>query len=85
VSSRAHSVLRTSNETENSSQWGMVDPDQLDKREFQKVAMQEKSRQNRMGVKKSHTEDIENRAVNKAQTIHDIYNNININLDIDKF
>jgi hypothetical protein len=47
--------------------------------------MQEKSRQNRMGVKKSHTEDIENRAVNKAQTIHDIYNNININLDIDKF
>jgi len=85
VSSRAHSVLRTSNESEHSSQWGMVDPDQLDQREFQKVAMQEKSRQNRMGVKKSHTEDIENRAVNKAQTIHDIYNNININLDIDKF
>jgi hypothetical protein len=85
VSSRAHSVLRTSNDSEHSSQWGMVDPDQLDKREFQKVAMQEKSRQNRMGVKKSHTEDIENRAVNKAQTIHDIYNNININLDIDKF
>jgi hypothetical protein len=47
--------------------------------------MQEKSRQNRMGVKKNHTEDIESRAVNKAQTIHDIYNNININLDIDKF
>jgi hypothetical protein len=46
--------------------------------------MQEKSRQNRMGLKKNHTEDIENRAVNKAQTIHDIYNNININLDIDK-
>jgi len=85
VSSRAHSVLRTSNESEHSSQWGMVDPDQLDQREFQKVAMQEKSRQNRMGVKKNHTEDIESRAVNKAQTIHDIYSNININLDIDKF
>jgi hypothetical protein len=85
VSNRAHSVLRTSNEAEYSSQWGMIDPDQLDQREFQKVAMQEKSRQNRMGVKKNHTEDLENRAVNKAQTIHDIYNNVNINLDIDKF
>ena len=85
VSSRAHSVLRTSNEAEHSSQWGMIDPETLDQREFQKVAMQEKSRQNRMGLKKNHTEDIENRAVNKAQTIHDIYNNISINLDIEKF
>jgi hypothetical protein len=85
VSSRAHSVLRTSNEGEHSSQWGMIDTDQLDQREFQKVAMQEKSRQSRMGVKKNHTEDLENRAINKAQTIHDIYNNVKLNIDIDQF
>ena len=30
VSSRAHSVLRTSNEAEHSSQWGMIDPETLD-------------------------------------------------------
>jgi hypothetical protein len=62
----------------------MIDADSLDNRESQRVAMQEKSREQRLGLKKSHTEDLENIAVNRAQTIHDIYNNVNINLDIDK-
>jgi len=62
----------------------MIDADSLDNRESQRVAMQEKSREQRLGLKKSHTEDLENRAVNRAQTIHDIYNNVSINLDIDK-
>jgi hypothetical protein len=62
----------------------MIDVDSLDNRETQRLAMNEKSREQRLGLKKNHTEDLENRAVNKAQTIHDIYNNININLDIDK-
>jgi hypothetical protein len=62
----------------------MVDVDSLNNRENQRLAMNEKSREQRLGLKKNHTEDLENRAVNKAQTIHDIYNNININLDIDK-
>jgi hypothetical protein len=84
VSNRAHSVLRTANEGQYSSQFGMIDVDSLDNRETQRLAMNEKSREQRLGLKKNHTEDLENRAVNKAQTIHDIYNNININLDIDK-
>jgi hypothetical protein len=84
VTSRAHSVLRTANEGQHSSQFGMVDSDALDNRETQRVAMHEKSREQRLGLKKSHTEDLENRAVNRAQTIHDIYNNVSINLDIDK-
>jgi hypothetical protein len=84
VTNRAHSVLRTANEGQYSSQFGMIDADSLDNRESQRVAMQEKSREQRLGLKKSHTEDLENRAVNRAQTIHDIYNNVSINLDIDK-
>jgi hypothetical protein len=84
VTNRAHSVLRTANEGQHSSQFGMVDTDALDNRETQRVAMHEKSREQRLGLKKSHTEDLENRAVNRAQTIHDIYNNVSINLDIDK-
>ena len=85
VTSRAHSVLRTANEGQHSSQFGMVDSDALDNRETQRVAMHEKSREQRLGLKKSHTEDLENRAINKAQTIHDIYNNVKLNIDIDQF
>ena len=81
VSNRAHSVLRTANEGQYSSQFGMIDTESLDNRETQRLAMQEKSREQRLALKKNHTEDLENRAVNRAQTINDIYKNISIDID----
>jgi len=81
VSNRAHSVLRTASESSFSSQFGMIDAEQLDSRESQRIAMHEKSREQRLALKKNFTEDMENRAINKAQTISDIYRNINLNLD----
>lgn len=83
VNSRAHNILRTSNDVEHTSQFGMVDPEVLDAREAQRVAMQNKAREARLAIKKNITEDFEKKSQNRAQTVSDIYRNIDINFDID--
>lgn len=83
VNSRAHNILRTSNDVEHTSQFGMVDPEVLDAREAQRVAMQNKAREARLAIKKNITEDFETKSQNRAQTVSDIYRNIDINFDID--
>ena len=83
VNSRAHNILRTSNDLEHTSQFGMVDPEVLDAREAQRVAMQNKNRESRLAIKKNIAEEFETKAQNRAQTVADIYRNIDLNLDLD--
>jgi hypothetical protein len=83
VNSRAHNILRTSNDLEHTSQFGMVDPEALDAREAQRVASQNTSREARLAIKKNIKEEFETKAQNRAQTISDIYSSIDINFDID--
>jgi hypothetical protein len=83
VNSRAHNILRTSNDLEHTSQFGMVDPEALDAREAQRVASQNTAREARLAIKKNIKEEFETKAQNRAQTISDIYSSIDINFDID--
>jgi len=83
VNSRAHNILRTSNDLEHTSQFGMIDPEMLDQREAQRVAMQNKAREARLAIKKNIAEDFETKSQNRAQTVADIYKNIDLNFDID--
>jgi hypothetical protein len=83
VNSRAHNILRTSNDLEHTSQFGMVDPEVLDAREAQRVAMQNKNRETRLAIKKNIADEFETKAQNRAQTVADIYRNIDLNLDSD--
>jgi len=83
VNNRAHNILRTSNDLEHTSQFGMVDPEVLDAREAQRVAMQNKNREARLAIKKNIAEEFETKAQNRAQTVADIYRNIDLDFDID--
>lgn len=83
VNNRAHNILRTSNDLEHTSQFGMVDPEVLDAREAQRVAMQNKNREARLAIKKNIAEEFETKAQNRAQTVTDIYRNIDLDFDID--
>jgi hypothetical protein len=83
VNNRAHNILRTSNDLEHTSQFGMVDPEVLDAREAQRVAMQNKNREARLAIKKNIADEFETKAQNRAQTVADIYRNIDLDFDID--
>ena len=83
VNNRAHNILRTSNDLEHTSQFGMVDPEVLDAREAQRVAMQNKNRESRLAIKKNIADEFETKAQNRAQTVADIYRNIDLDFDID--
>jgi hypothetical protein len=81
VSSRAHSILRTSNDAEYSSSFGMIDPSELDSREQMRVANQEKIREQRLAIKKNISEDMLNQSQQRTKTLAEIYNSINLDFD----
>ena len=81
VNSRAHSILRTSSENEFNSTFGMIDPDRLDERESLRVANQSKIREQRLAVKKNISEDMLNNSQQRAKTLQDIYNSVDLNFD----
>ncbi len=83
VNNRAHNILRTSNDLEHTSQFGMVDPEVLDAREAQRVAMQNKNRESRLAIKKNIADEFETKAQNRAQTVADIYRNIDLDFNTD--
>lgn len=86
---RASSVLRTAIENEAAGNFGMMDYDQLEKNEAQRIAMAEAQRETRLALKSKHTKDRSQRhqeweegALGGAKTANDIYRFID--LDIDK-
>jgi hypothetical protein len=81
VSSRAHSILRTSSDAEYNSTFGMIDPSQLDQREQMRVANQEKIREQRLAIKKNVAEDMLNQSQQRAKTLSEIYNSIDLDFD----
>jgi hypothetical protein len=81
VNSRAHSILRTSNEGEYSSSFGMIDPSELDSREQLRVANQEKIREQRLAIKKNVSEEMLNQSQQRTKTLAEIYNSINLDFD----
>jgi len=83
VNNRAHNILRTSNDLEHTSQFGMVDPEVLDAREAQRVAMQNKNREAILAIKKNIADEFETKAQNRAQTVADIYRNIDLDFNTD--
>jgi hypothetical protein len=83
VSSRAHSILRTSSDVEHTSQFGMVDPSALDDRESKRIAMQNQSREQRLAIKKNVQNGLSERSANRAQSLSDIYNSISLDMDIE--
>ena len=84
VNSRANSILRTSADSEFNSQFGMIDPNQLDQRETLRVANQEKIREQRLSIKKNFNEEILRNSQQRPKTLSEIYNSINLDFeDID--
>lgn len=81
VNSRAHSILRTSSESEFNSTFGMIDPNQLDQREQMRLANQEKNREQRLAIKKNIEENLFENSQQKAKTLSDIYNSINLDIE----
>lgn len=81
VSSRAHSVLRTSADSEFNTTFGMIDPSLLDQRESMRIANQNRVREQKLAIKNDKHEIMSANAQQRAKTISDIYNNININFD----
>lgn len=81
LSTRAHSILRTSSDAEFSSQFGMIDPDSLDQRESMRIASQQKLREQKAEIRTAKIKNMEDNAQLPAKTIRDVYNSIDINLD----
>ena len=81
VTSRGHSILRTSSDNEFNSTFGMLDPSALDSRESMRIANQEKIRNERLAIKKNIQNDMNNKAQTRAKTVNEIYNSIDINFD----
>jgi hypothetical protein len=81
VNARAHSILRTSSDTEYSSQFGMIDSDKLDQRESMRIASQQKLREEKNEIKSATGRSFEQKSQQPAKTLRDIYNNIDLNFD----
>jgi hypothetical protein len=82
VNSRAHSILRVSSDVESrSSQFGVLDPSELDERENMRVANQNRAREQKLAIKKKQQEDLVNKSLNHSKTLADIYNSFNIDED----
>ena len=80
VNSRAHSILRTSSDNEFNSTFGMIDPESLDQRESMRIANQERVRNERLSIQKNFQDQMIEKSKNRAQTVSDIYNNIDLDL-----
>jgi hypothetical protein len=80
VNSRAHSILRTSSDSEFNSTFGMIDPESLDQRESLRIANQDRVRNERLAIQKNFQDQISEKSKNRAQTISDIYNSIDLDL-----
>lgn len=79
VNSRAHSILRVSSDVESrSSQFGVLDPSELDARENMRVANQNKAREQKLAIKKKQQEDLINKSLNHSKTLADIYNSFDL-------
>jgi hypothetical protein len=82
VNSRAHSILRVSTDVESrSSQFGVLDPNELDVRENMRVANQNRAREQKLAIKKKQQEDLVNKSLNHSKTLADIYNSFDIDED----
>lgn len=82
VNSRAHSILRVSTDVESrSSQFGVLDPSELDERENMRVANQNRAREQKLAIKKKQHEDLINKSLNHSKTLADIYNSFNLDED----
>ena len=81
INSRAHSVLRTSADSEFSTTFGMIDPSLLDQRESMRIANQNRVREQRLAIKNDKHEIMTANSQQRAKTVADIYNNINISFD----
>lgn len=80
VNSRAHSILRTSSDNEFNSTFGMIDPESLDQRESMRIANQDRVRNERLSIQKNFQNQMIEKSKNRAQTVSDIYNNIDLDL-----
>ena len=80
VNSRAHSILRTSSDNEFNSTFGMIDPESLDQRESMRIANQDRVRNERLSIQKNFQDQMIEKSKNRAQTVSDIYNNIDLDL-----
>ena len=80
VNSRAHSILRTSSDNEFNSTFGMIDPESLDQRESMRIANQDRVRNERLSIQKNFQDQMIETSKNRAQTVSDINNNIDLDL-----
>jgi hypothetical protein len=79
VNSRAHSILRVaSDNVSRSSQFGILDPNELDAREQSRVDSQEKARQQKLAIKKHMHDDLVAKSLNGSKTLADIYNSFDL-------
>ena len=81
VSTRAHSILRTSADVSNNSQFGMIDTSVLDEREQIRIANQEAIRNKKSAVKAHKQEAMSENSKLSAQTARDIYNFVSLDFD----
>ncbi len=72
--------MRTSSDNEFNSTFGMVDPESLDQRESMRIANQDRVRNERLAIQKNFQDQMIEKSKNRAQTISDIYNNIDLDL-----
>jgi len=79
VNSRAHSILRVASDVESrQSQFGVLDPNELDQREQMRAANQNKAREQRLAIKKRQQEDLISKSLNGSKTLADIYNSFDL-------
>ena len=79
VNSRAHSILRVaSDNVSRTSQFGILDPNELDAREQSRVDSQEKARQQKLAIKKHMHDDLVAKSLNGSKTLADIYNSFDL-------
>jgi hypothetical protein len=88
LSGRAGSIVRTAIEQEAAGNFGMMDFDELDAREANRIAMQNEQREQRLAFKGKHMKDRnqrhtewENDAESRARTANDIYNHVALNFN----
>ena len=59
----------------------MIDPEMLDERENFRIASQNKSREQRLAIKKNVQTEMSDRANSRAKNLSEIYNSISLNID----
>jgi hypothetical protein len=58
----------------------MIDPESLDQRESMRIANQDRVRNERLSIQKNFQDQMIEKSKNRAQTVSDIYNNIDLDL-----